>query len=103
EHGRTNSDALRALGDAGEMHPYVVAKSRNLRRPYALVAELLREHSLVEPLRAWHQAEGISQRHIHSMPFELKQPGDPISTTQDRWWSSALRGSAAFRWLYDKD
>src|SRR5262245_55588842 len=76
QYSRANSDALGAFGDAGEMHPYVVAKSRNLRRPYALVAKLLREHCLVKCLRTWRQAEGVSQWHIHSMRFKLKQPGD---------------------------
>src|SRR5262249_50667076 len=79
QYSRANSDALGAFGDAGEMHPYVVAKSRNLRRPYTLVAKLLREHCLVERLRTRRQAEGVSQRHNHSTGLRLKQLGDKIA------------------------
>ena len=67
QHRRANTDVLRALGEAGEMHPNVVAAGGDLRRPDALVTELLRKDCLVERLRARYQAEGVGQRHTHSM------------------------------------
>ena len=72
QHRWTDTDTLGALGDTGEMHPDVVAEGRDLRRPNALVAELLREDGMVERLRARRQAEGVGQRHFPSMRFAVR-------------------------------
>ena len=76
----TDTDSLGALGNTGEMHPDVVAEGRDLGRPEALITELFRKDGMVERLRAWRQAERVSQRHLHSMRFAVEQLDEVILT-----------------------